>query len=141
MDTAEDENVAAEASSSSPSASAMDAADGSSGWMAAHHHRQLGLLDATTGGALVLNCAMLALACWAFAFVVGEMADDADGGIGAALAPLVLSPVVLLLLLLLLLLLRASRDSRDYLGGTPIPRTLETKPHDTPDERLREVGQ
>ena len=101
-------------------------------------NRQLGLLDATTGGALVLNCAMLALACWAFAFVVGEMADDADGGIGAALAPLVLSPVVLLLLLLLLC---ASRDSRDYLGGTPIPRTLETKPHDTPDKRLSEVGQ
>ena len=117
----------------------MDAADGSSGWMAAHHHRQLGLLDATTGGALVLNCAMLALACWAFSFVVGEMADDADDGIGAALAPLVISPVVLLLLLLLPL--RASRDSRYYLGGTPIPRTLETKPHDTPDERLREVGQ
>ena len=101
-------------------------------------NRQLGLLDATTGGALVLNCAMLALACWAFAFkVVGVMADDADGGIGAALAPLVLSPVVLLLLLLL----RASRDSRDYLGGTPIPRTLETKPHVTPGKRLSKVGQ
>ena len=133
MDTAEGESVAAEALSSAPSASELDATDGRSGWMAAHHH-QLGPLDATNGGALALSCAMLALAYQTFAFV-GETADGADSEIGAALVPLVLSSVVLLLLLL-----HAFRDIRYYLGGTPIPRTLVTKPHDTPDERLLNVG-
>ena len=109
----------------------MDAADGGSGWTAARR-RQLGLLGAAIAGALALGCAMLTLVYWAFASV-GETGDSADGENGAALAPLVLSPVVVLLLV--------SRDIRYYPSDTSILRTLETKPHDTPDQRPLGVGQ